>query len=309
MTLGQLRAFLAVVEARSFSKAALELGTAQSSVSYLLAELEAELGVKLLERGRFGAVPTEVGLEVAGHARRMMQLEAAITQQAGLARGVLKGTLCVATFRSVASRAMPAVVARLREAHPALAVNLVELDGNEGGLERALRRGRADVAFIVWPVAADLIAWELLHDAYVALLPRAWEFTGETIAAEALRRMPLILYDSHYCTFLAADYFHAPTPTPAYRVKEDSTIFSMVAQGLGASIVPSLILEQLPEAVQVVPLEQPFERLIGVAVLPGSLKIPAVRAFLRALKRQFPESAVPELDVKARAHPLDAVPT
>ena len=57
------------------SRAALELYTAQSTVSYAVAELEKELGVKLLERGR--AEPTEVGLKLP-HTRGIFQLADAV---------------------------------------------------------------------------------------------------------------------------------------------------------------------------------------------------------------------------------------
>ena len=84
MKLQQLRAFLGVLDSSSFSEAALDLGTAQSTVSYAVAELERELGVKLLARGRFGAEPTEVGLKVAGHARAILKLTDAVQQEADL---------------------------------------------------------------------------------------------------------------------------------------------------------------------------------------------------------------------------------
>ena len=102
MKLQQLRAFLAALDSSSFSEAALDLGTSQSTVSYAVAELERELGVKLLTRGRFGAEPTEVGLRVAAHARGIFALTDAVQQEADLTRGRIRGTLRVATFRSAA---------------------------------------------------------------------------------------------------------------------------------------------------------------------------------------------------------------
>ena len=50
MKFHQLRAFLATLEHKTFSEAALELGMSQSAVSYAVAELEKSLGVTLLER-------------------------------------------------------------------------------------------------------------------------------------------------------------------------------------------------------------------------------------------------------------------
>jgi DNA-binding transcriptional LysR family regulator len=79
----------------------------------------------------------------------------------------------------------------------------------------------------------------------------------------------------------------------AYEVNEDSTIVSMVVQGLGAAILPRLAAEPLPAGVQVYSLPVPLERVIGVAILSNVLHTPAVFAFLDALRNvgQFSEKA------------------
>lgn len=299
MTLSQLRNLLMVLETGSFSAAALELGSAQSAVSYAVAELERELGVRLLERGRFGARPTPIGVRVADHARQMLGLGDAIRQEASLERGVLEGVLRVATFRSVASHILPKAIAKLRRRYPKLQVQLLEADGAEPELERLLFSRRADIAFLQAPFPKDALVWNLLHDPYIALLPKDHPLAGQTISRTELLESPLILYDNDdKCGVIAHQYLKdaaLPSQSAPYHVREDSTIFSLVEQGLGVSVVPELAFKDLPDSVARVPLSEPLERVIGVAILPQSLKIPAVRAFLGTLKRQFPESELPEL--------------
>ena len=299
MTLSQLRNLLMVLETGSFSAAALELGSAQSAVSYAVAELERELGVKLLERGRFGARPTRIGSRVADHARQMIGLSDAIRQEASLERGVLEGTLRVATFRSVASYILPKAIAKLAKRYPKLNVQLIEADGDTSELERLLLSKRADIAFLQSPFSEEALVWNLLHDPYIALLPKDHPLSGQTISRTELLKSPLILYDNDdKCGVIAQQYLKAaalPLRSAPYHVREDSTIFSLVEQGLGVSVVPELAFKDLPDSVARVPLSEPLERIIGVAILPQSLKVPAVRAFLGVLKRQFPESGLPEL--------------
>src|SRR5439155_30152 len=69
MDIRQLEAFLAVAEAGSFTTAADQLHTVQSNVSEHVRQLEAELGVQLLVRGRRVTVPTEFGVRVIERAR------------------------------------------------------------------------------------------------------------------------------------------------------------------------------------------------------------------------------------------------
>ncbi|MBF9232165.1 LysR family transcriptional regulator [Microvirga alba] len=59
--LGDLMAFLAVAEERSFTRAAAKLGTSQSALSYTIRRLEARLGVRLLTRTTRSVAPTEAG--------------------------------------------------------------------------------------------------------------------------------------------------------------------------------------------------------------------------------------------------------
>jgi DNA-binding transcriptional LysR family regulator len=69
LDLRQLRHFLAVVEHGHFGNAALQLGLSKQGISQSIAALEDGLGVRLFERGQFGAVPTEFGRVLAQHAR------------------------------------------------------------------------------------------------------------------------------------------------------------------------------------------------------------------------------------------------
>jgi DNA-binding transcriptional LysR family regulator len=256
--------------------------------------------VKLLERGRFGAHPTEVGKEIAASARQMLQLHDAIEQQASLAKGVVKGRLRVATFRSVASKVMPSLIARLRRQYPELTLQFVEMDGNTSGIEQALRQARVEIALVVSPFPADFHCWELMRDPYVALLPQGT--SKELLSRSELARHPLILYEAETCVIRVRNYLKdiVPSVRPAYQIKEGSTIVSMVSQGLGVAVVPVLAIEHWPDEVQVVELEQPPERHIGVAIRAGTLKIPAIGVFLNALKEQFPASDLPTLKTPAQ---------
>lgn len=69
-----------------------------------------------------------------------------------------------------------------------------------------------------------------------------------------------------------------------YELSEDSTIVSMVMQGLGAAILPRLAAEPIPAEVKVYSFPVDFERVIGVAVLRDALLVPAVFAFLDVVK-------------------------
>jgi DNA-binding transcriptional LysR family regulator len=72
----------------------------------------------------------------------------------------------------------------------------------------------------------------------------------------------------------------------AYEMDTDSAIVTLVAQGLGATILPRLAAQPIPPGVQAYSLPVPLFRRIGVAVLAEALHVPAVFAFLDVLKEQ-----------------------
>lgn len=301
MKLQQLRALLAVLEAGSFGRAALDLGVAQSSLSYAIAELERELGVRLMQRGRFGAEPTEIGIKIAAHARGVVKLTEAIQQEADLSKGEVSGTLNVATFRSAAGKIIPRAIAQLRRDYPGLNVRFLEIDNEGPGSHekrQMLRDHRADIAFVESGEDDGLLAWKLMHDPYRALLhtsdPR------EHITWSELPQKPLILSECSSCGDQVQAYARNLSLhlEPAYSVQGDSTVMRLVSEGLGVGILPEFAIDELPKRVKIVPLDGALERIIYVATLPSSLKVPIVRVFLNVLKMQFPASELPRLELQ-----------
>lgn len=294
--LSQLRALVAVAKYGNFSEAALHLELSQSAISHAIATLEEELGVLLLSRGRYGAHLTPVGERAIAHARKMMQLVEAIEKEANLEKGLHGGHVRVACFRSVATHVMPAAIARFRSRFPKIAISISELD-DYLGVEEALRLGHADIGFTYLPSGDEFETWELLRDDYIALLPPTTPLRSAQLTWEQLAAYPLIVSSVNACNMYVRKClrFSECPINITYQVKEDSTIVSMVLQGLGAAILPRLAAEPIPDGVHVCSLPVPCQRVIGVAVLANALHTPAVFAFLdvlRGAKRYTDKTAV-----------------
>lgn len=280
--LSQLRALVAAAESGNFSEAALHLELSQSAVSHAIASLEEELGVVLLSRGRHGAHSTPVGERVLAHARQVLQLLEAMEKEANLEKGLQGGSVRLACFRSIATHVLPAVIAEFRTHFPEIVVTIGEYSHYEG-VERALREGRADIGFTYLPASNEFETWEILRDEYVVLLPPTPRIKTAQLSWEQLASYPLICTHPNDCCYLLTRNHLQASGFPlkaAYEVNEDSTIVSMVVQGLGATIIARLAAEPIPATVQVYSLPIPLERVIGAAVLADALQTPAVFAFL-----------------------------
>src|SRR3954471_8215965 len=121
----QLAAFVAVVERRSFSRAAEHLGLSQPAVSLQIASLEKRLGRKLLDRSGRRVEPTEAGAALYRSAQRMLQLEEQLVDELQTADGgELGGTLHVGASTGPGSTVVPVLLCEFQRGNPSVAVSL-----------------------------------------------------------------------------------------------------------------------------------------------------------------------------------------
>ncbi len=284
--LHQLRSLVAVAEQGNFSEAALHLEISQSTVSHAIASLEEELGVILFARGRNGAYLTPAGEAVISDARQVLQLLDGMVEKINSHRGLQGGQVRVAAFQSAAAHLLPEIVAQFRKQFPQITVTLVECY-DTWDVERALRTGKADIGLTNLPTTEEFESWEILRDEYIALLPPTAKLSSAQIGWEQLAAYPLISESpGNACYVRLHNYLQTCgiSLNVAYEIKEDQTRLRMVAQGLGAAIMPRLSAQPLPAGVQVCHLPVPLARIICVTVLADALHSPAVFALLDMLK-------------------------
>ncbi len=141
-TLRQLQYLVAVADTGRFGLAAGRLNVSQPSLSAQIAEVEADLGVRLFDRGRGGAVLTAQGTEVVLRARRILNsvedLRAAVK-----GTGIFDGRLRLGVLPSIGPYLLPNVVQRLHDDHPDF--RLVVREEATQDLDQGLRSGRLDM--------------------------------------------------------------------------------------------------------------------------------------------------------------------
>jgi DNA-binding transcriptional LysR family regulator len=283
----QLRAFVAAADSGSFGKAALDLDMTQSAISYAIGALEDELGVVLFSRGRKGAALTPVGQEMIGNARQILLHLEQLGKVAETSRGLETGRVRVAAIRSLATHWLPQVIAVFKNRCPNIAVTITRCV-NHGLVQDMLEEGAADVGLIDLYKPSGLDIYELFADDYLAFFPPGAKINSKTPPWEQFQRYPLILPVPHDNSYVPLREYLAHLPVKlavAYEVNEDSTIISMVAQGLGMTILPYLAAIPVPDTVITCPLPLPLKRPLAAAVVEHGLHSPAVYAFLETLPK------------------------
>jgi DNA-binding transcriptional LysR family regulator len=290
----QLRAFVTVADSGSFGKAALDLDMTQSAISYAIGGLEEELGVLLFSRGRKGATLTPVGQELLKNAQQILLNLDQLVQIAEKSRGLGTGRVRVAAIRSLATHWLPRVIAVFKKQHPKIAVTITRCV-NHGKVQETLEGGLADVGLIDLYKPRGLDIHPLFSDDYLAFFPPGAKVDTTIPTWEQFQHYPLILpvpQDNSY-TLLREYLSQLPIKLEvAYELNEDSAIVSMVAQGLGMTILPYLAAIPVPAGVITCPLPQPLRRPLAAVVVKDSFHSPAIYAFLETLPQVPPPTGI-----------------
>ncbi len=240
MDIRHLDALLAIAETGSFSAAAEVLHTVQSNVSEQIRQLERELGVPVLIRGRRGATPTEFGRVVLERARRIRGELDSMRVDLSLLQGLEAGHASLGVVGTASRWLVPALVEDLRQRAPG-----VHLRINEGASERLAAEvvgHEVTMAVVTEPILDPRLTVEhLLEEDLVGLVPISVDLGPGPVPFSALAGMSLILPPSGNPFRLEIDEVaaaHGITLSVPVEVEGVRLIADLVAAGRGASILP-----------------------------------------------------------------------
>lgn len=149
-----VQSFTAVAEHGSLSAAARALDSSQPTLSRHISALEAQIGARLFERSRGGMDLTQAGLDLMEHATQMADAAARFSVVSEGQSVDLGGTVRITASQIVATYLLPNVLAKLRQAHPEITIELVASDTSENLLRR-----EADIALRMYrPKQLDVIS-------------------------------------------------------------------------------------------------------------------------------------------------------
>src|ERR1700687_4810189 len=190
LELRHLAALEAVGRTRSFGRAARELGYTQSAVSQQIAQLERNVGQRLVERpgGPRPVDLTDAGRLLLRHATAIVaQLDAAQADLAAFAEGAA-GPLRVGIYQSVGARILPGLIRRFKKDWPRVEVSVRE-EIDAAALLHLLEHGELDLTFADLPLPeGPFESEEVLRDPYV-LLVQAGSQLARRKSAPPLRQL------------------------------------------------------------------------------------------------------------------------
>lgn len=241
-TVAQLRAFVAVADFQHFKDAAASLGVSQPTLSQALATMEANLGVKLIERNPRKVMVTAEGRFLLTLARQAIDAVDAF-RAAALPDTWLTGPLHLGVIPTVAPYLLPSLLPALQQEAPDLQLHVHEDQTDR--LLSALADGSIDVAIMAMPVNDPRCHVELLYsEDFVLAVPAEHAWSGaDNVHPTQLRDEELLFLDEGHClrdqaveVCLQSGVTNAGEANA--RAASLSTIVQLVSAGLGMTFLP-----------------------------------------------------------------------
>ena len=283
-------AFVKTAEKGSFTRAAQELDYAQSSISKMVADLEREWGMTLLERSKNGVRLTSAGEQIMPFLRKILNDHQDLEGQIQRMHGIETGVVRIGTFASVAINWLPNIFSALQKDYPGIEYEMLLGDYEE--VEQWIEEGRVDCGFLRLPTLPKFDTLLLKQDEYKVVLPEGHPLAeNEAVPVEALNGLPFLLLE-HGGKTEVSDLLERSHVQPDVRFTtwEDFAIMAMVEKGMGVSILPEMILQRIPYKIAIRPLQEPYFRPIGLAMKHAKDLTPAMQKFMEYLSYREKET-------------------
>jgi DNA-binding transcriptional LysR family regulator len=239
-----IETFLWVVTLGSFRGAGQRLNTTQPAISQRIAQLEREMGVKLLNRDHRVASPTPSGRQLMVYAEKLISLRAEMLAEVGN-RSAMRGVLRLGVAETIVHTWLPRLIKSVNTAHPNLSLEIeVDITPN---LSARLLGQEIELAFLLGPLSASGVRNRVLCDYPIGFLasPSLGLGTGP-LKVQDLAKFPIITFPRKTQPYeIVRSLFNRPDlpPIRLHASASLATVIHMAIEGLGIAIIPTSIVE------------------------------------------------------------------
>src|SRR3984957_16104275 len=239
-----IETFLLGVPPGSFRGAGQRLNTTQPAISQRIAQLERELGVKLLNRDSRVVTPTPSGRQLMIYAEKMIGLRSEMMAAVG-DRSAMRGVLRLGVAESIVHTWLPRLIKSVNTAYPNLSLEIeVDITPN---LSARLLAQEAELAFVVGPLSASGVHNGALCDYPIGFLASpALCLGGGALTVHDLAKFPIITFPRKTHPYeIVRSLFNRPDlpPIRLHASASLATVIHMAIEGLGIAVIPTAIIE------------------------------------------------------------------
>ncbi len=271
----KIKAILLAAKYQTLSRAAESFSYTPSALSHMADALEAELGVQLLERTHAGVRLTEVGEQLYEKMDAVLLAEQELRAAAAALSAAHSETLRIGSYSSIANNILPPLVGRFKKENPDIRVSITVADSLRGWLEN----DEADVIFGDKNAIQENEYEIILEDSFVAVVREGLLPRRRSVSREELYAYPYIsTNESGLRRYFEEDRF---AEILRFDSADDTSVLSMVREGIGVAVLPSLATREPMRGIRVLKLSPAISRSIGFAYRK---KTPAISRFLEFMK-------------------------
>lgn len=276
----KIKVILSAVRHKSLSKAAEEISYTPSAMSHIADSLENELGVRILERTPLGISLTEEGKELYCYMELLLDAEKKLLQAAKALSSSKENHLRIGSFSSISQNILPEIISQFRKIHPDIRIS-VSVDDS---LLNLLDNNHVDIIFTDDYSLGNNMWIPIKEDPFVAVVP-ADTFKGKkSVTKDELYGMVYISTNED----VLANYFDKGRFENVidYESIDNVSVLYMVQQGLGFSVLPSLMLSQKMRGIKSIGLRPKVSRTIGFAFKNDAKLTYAAKTFIDFLRSE-----------------------
>jgi DNA-binding transcriptional LysR family regulator len=246
------RSFLGVLNQGSLSGAARELGVAQPTIGRHVAALEKSLGLALFTRSQTGLLPTEAGQSLRTYAESLQSTVAALERAAASQGSGVSGSVRITASDVMGVEVLPPIIARLRDKHPELAVELALTDRVQDLVRResdiAVRMMRPRQELLVARRAGQIVLGLHAHQDYLSR-----RGTPKNIAD--LAHHALIGFDETTAFIREAGRSFSAWRREAFSLRTDNNLaqLALIRSGAGIGVCQAAIAQRDNRIVRILP--------------------------------------------------------
>jgi len=277
----KIRALLKALETGNLGEAADRLGYTHSGMSRMMASLEEETGVRLLNRSRRGVSPTTECEELLPAMRGLVQTDEQYRQIAANLKGLQTGTVRIGNAFYFMQNVLAKTAKEFSGRYPGIKIELIDAYSSE--LAEMLERGNLDICIISRrDVECD---WRpLVDDVMVAWLPEDYKLNRKTYPAEKFAEDDFIeILGEGELDNMKALHSLGIEPNIKYSVRTDQSAYAMVAAGLGVTLTNGIYAKYVTSGIRNVRMDPPCHVEIGIAATPKQLRSLAADKFLEEI--------------------------
>lgn len=297
MNRNHLALFQAVAQAGSISGGAAAARVSQPAVSRQIAELESELGVRLLDRLARGCRLTEAGGILAEYASRWRALEREAARAVEEYRGLKRGRLRIGASLTIGGYLLPALLARFHRRCPEMELQ-VEI-GNTERIRRALLEGAVEVGMTEGPIEAEEFQRRVFfQDELVPIAPPHHPLLRKAgVTIREMCREPLLMREEGSGTRAVVERAlrrRGISVQAFLSLASPEAIKNAVAAGMGVAIVSrlSVELEVRAGSLGIIPVKDwALRRPLHLQLVRGRSASPAAARFLEIVAGLHPARA------------------